>query len=269
MVNFDNKEHYNVYDLKNVISALRGPGGCPWDAEQTHQSIRRNFLEEAYEAVEAIDEDDASHLCEELGDVLMQVVFHSDIENDAGRFNLDDVADMTVKKLIARHPHVFADVEVSGSNEVIDNWDVIKRVEKNQETVADSLSAVAKSLPGLWRAEKLQKKAAKAGFDWPDISGATDKLYEEFDELIQAAQTGGDTEEELGDLLFSAVNVARFLNVDPEVALGRSCDKFIKRFQLLEEAALGQGRAIEDMTLDELDKLYDAAKKRLKNEVNG
>ena len=269
MVNFDNKENYNVYDLKLIISKLRGPGGCPWDTEQTHQSIRRNFLEEAYEAVEAIDEQDSAHLCEELGDVLMQVVFHSDIESDAGRFDLDDVADMSVKKLIARHPHVFGDTMVSGSDEVLDNWDVIKRAEKKHETVADTLSAVAKSLPGLWRAEKLQKKAAKAGFDWPDISGAMDKLYEEIDEIKQAAKTGGDTEEELGDLLFSAVNVARFLNVDPEAALSRSCDKFTNRFRLLEQTALGQGRAIEEMTLDELDKLYEQAKEKLKNKVEG
>ena len=269
MVNFDNKEKYNVYDLKAIISKLRGPGGCPWDAEQTHQSIRRNFLEEAYEAVEAIDEEDSTHLCEELGDVLMQVIFHSDIEADAGRFDLDDVADMSVKKLIVRHPHVFGEETVSSSDEVLNNWDDIKRAEKKHETIADTLSAVAKSLPGLWRAEKLQKKAAKVGFDWPDISGSMDKLYEEIDELKQAAKTGGDTEEELGDLLFSAVNVARFLNIDPEVALSRSCDKFTQRFRLLEQAALGQGRAVEEMTLDELDKLYDQAKKRLKNNFEG
>ncbi len=268
MVNFDNKEHYNVYDLKKIVSTLRGPGGCPWDAEQTHESIRRNFLEEAYEAVEAIDEGDPVHLCEELGDVLMQVIFHSDIEEDAGRFDLDDVADMSVKKLITRHPHVFGNTSVTGSDEVLENWDVIKRAEKNHETVADSLSAVAKSLPGLWRAEKLQKKAAKVGFDWPDITGATDKLYEEFDELKQAAETNGDVEEELGDLLFSAVNVARFLKIDPEQALHRSCDKFIQRFKLLEETSARRGQNIEDLTLGELDKLYEEAKKRLKNKTD-
>ena len=269
MVNFDNKDHYNVYDLKKIISILRRPGGCPWDAEQTHQSIRRNFLEEAYEAVEAIDEEDPEHLCEELGDVLMQVVFHSDIENDAGRFDLDDVADMSVRKLITRHPHVFGSTQVSGSNEVLDNWDVIKRAEKKQETVADSLSAVARSLPGLWRAEKLQKKAAKVGFDWPDINGAMDKLYEELDELRQAVETNGNTEEELGDLMFSAVNVARFLKIDPEDALSHSCDKFTDRFRLLEQTALNQGQALEDMSLEELDKLYEEAKMRLKNKIEG
>lgn len=162
MVNFENKERYGIGDLRKLVSLLRGPGGCPWDAEQTHESLRRNFLEEAYEAVEAIEEGNAAHLCEELGDVLMQVMFHSDIEADEGRFSLDDVADMAVKKLISRHPHVFGNVAVSGSEEVISNWDKLKRTEKNHETVADSLDGVARSLPSLWRAEKIQKKSSQS-----------------------------------------------------------------------------------------------------------
>ncbi|SHH76740.1 tetrapyrrole methylase family protein / MazG family protein [Sporobacter termitidis DSM 10068] len=268
MVNFENKDRYGVEDLRKLISVLRGPGGCPWDAEQTHESIRRNFLEEAYEAVEAIDEQDPTHLCEELGDVLMQVMFHADIEADAGRFNLDDVADMTVKKLISRHPHVFGDVAVSGSGDVLANWDVLKRIEKHQETVADSLAAVAKSLPGLWRAEKIQKKASKVGFDWPDAAGALDKLQEELDELADAVRTGGNTREELGDLFFSAVNVGRFLKIDPEEAVQASCDKFILRFRHLEAAALAQGRKLEEMTLQELDELYKSAKLALENKYD-
>lgn len=269
MVNFENKDRYNVYDFKKIITILRGPGGCPWDAEQTHKSIRRNFLEEAYEAVEAIDDEDSGHLCEELGDVLMQVLFHSDIEAEAGRFDLDDVADMSVRKLISRHPHVFSDIAVSGSEEVLANWDVIKRIEKKLDTVADTLSAVAKSLPGLWRAEKVQKKAAKVGFDWPDIDGALDKLREELDELQEAVKTGVNTKEELGDLLFSAVNVARFLDVDAEEALGGTCDKFISRFRLLEKKAAAQGRKLEEMSLTELDALYNVAKKELENKYGG
>lgn len=267
MVNFENKEHYNVYDLKRLISLLRSPNGCPWDAEQTHKSIRRNFLEEAYEAVEAIDEQDPVHLCEELGDVLTQVVFHADIESDAGHFDLDDVADMVCKKLILRHPHVFGETAVRGSADVLDNWDAIKRVEKKQETVTDSLKSVAKSLPALWRAEKLQKKAAKAGFDWPEISGALDKLREEITELNEAITSGVGREEELGDLLFSAVNVARFLDVDPEDALGLSCDKFINRFELVEAAATAQEKSLINMHLNEIDELYNAAKKALKNKI--
>ena len=265
MLNFENKDLYTVYDLKTLISLLRGPGGCPWDREQTHESIRRNFLEEAYEAVEAIDEQDAVHLCEELGDVLTQVVFHADIESDAGRFDLDGVADMVCRKLLLRHPHVFGNVTVSGSDEVLKNWDDIKRVEKRQETVADSLHAVAKSLPGLWRAEKLQKKAAAVGFDWPEISGAMDKLEEELAELRAAVESGQGMLEELGDLLFSAVNVARFLQTDPEDALHHSCEKFIARFEHMEKSAIERGHPLETMSLSEMDNLYNEAKSALKD----
>ena len=268
MVNFENKDRYDVDDLKRLVSLLRRPDGCPWDAEQTHESIRRNFLEEAYEAVEAIDEGDTQHLCEELGDVLMQVIFHSDIEADAGRFDLNDVADMSVRKLLTRHPHVFGKVKVSGSDDVIQNWEVIKRAEKKQETVADSLDAVARSLPGLWRAEKLQKKAARVGFDWPDIGGAMDKLDEELGELKEALKTGIGVAGELGDLLFSAVNVARLLGIDPEDALNGTSEKFITRFRRLEEAATSQGKCLEQMTLAEMNVLYETAKKELENKYD-
>ena len=267
MVNFENKERYGIYDLKKIIAILRGPGGCPWDAEQTHESIRRNLLEEAYEAAEAIDNQDPEHLKEELGDVLMQVIFHADIEEKAGNFNLDDVADATVRKLIFRHPHVFGDTSVSGTGEVLDNWEQLKRREKQHGSTADVLAAVAKSLPALWRAEKLQKKAAKeAGFDWPDISGALDKLKEELSELTEAISGRGDAFEELGDVLFSVVNVARFLKVDPEQALSAACDKFTARFRRLEETAESKGVKLEDLSLSEMDKLYEQAKEALKKD---
>ena len=176
MVDFQYKDSFGVKDLEEIVRLLRAPGGCPWDAEQTHQSIRRNFLEEAYEAVEAIDEGSPEHLKEELGDVLLQVVFHALMEQEAGRFDLDAVADGICKKLIFRHPHVFGEVSVSGTGEVLSNWEELKRKEKGQATNTDALEAVARSLPALWRAEKVQKKAKKAGFDWPDVSGALDKL---------------------------------------------------------------------------------------------
>ena len=179
MVNFTRKEHYNLDDFRQVIELLRHPGGCPWDQEQTHASIRRNLLEEAYEAAEAIHTDNPELLREELGDVLRQVLFHSSIEADAGRFNLDDVADQAVKKLIFRHPHVFGTVEVADSDQVLVNWDQLKRQEKHQETYTDTLNAVARSLPALWRAEKVQKKAAKANFEWTALSDYLDKLREE------------------------------------------------------------------------------------------
>ena len=214
MVDFEYKQHYTVKDLEEIVRILRAPGGCPWDAEQTHESIRRNFLEEAYEAVEAIDEGSAEHLREELGDVLLQIVHHARMEEEQGRFDLDGVADGICQKLIYRHPHVFGDVKVSGTGEVLSNWEDLKRKEKGQKTNTDALSAVARSLPALWRAEKVQKKAKKAGFDWPDVSGALDKLSEEIEELKTAVAEGSNIEEELGDLLFSAVNVSRFVKVD-------------------------------------------------------
>lgn len=260
MVDFQYKDSYGVKDLEEIVRLLRAPGGCPWDAEQTHQSIRRNFLEEAYGAVEAIDEGSPEHLKEELGDVLLQVVFHALMEQEAGRFDLDAVADGICKKLIFRHPHVFGEVSVSGTGEVLSNWEELKRKEKGQATNTDALEAVARSLPALWRAEKVQKKAKKAGFDWPDVSGALDKLSEELEELKTAVAEGTNVEEELGDLLFSAVNVSRFVKVDTEEALNGATDKFIGRFRKVEEEAARQGRALEGMSLAELDKLWEHAK---------
>ncbi|HIT56489.1 MAG TPA: nucleoside triphosphate pyrophosphohydrolase [Candidatus Galloscillospira stercoripullorum] len=266
MIDFQYQNSYGLKDLEKIVSILRAPGGCPWDGEQTHESLRRDLLEEAYEVVEAIDEGSQEHLKEELGDLLLQVVFHADIEREKGSFDLDAVADGICRKLIYRHPHVFGDVSVSGSGEVLENWDVLKRKEKGQATHSDALSSVARSLPGLWRAEKVQKKAKKAGFDWPDISGAVDKLSEELGELKEAIGEGTNPEEELGDLLFAAVNVSRFLKADPEAALTRATDKFIARFRLVERAAAERGASMEEMSLEELDKLWEEAKHTLSKE---
>ena len=260
MVDFQYKDSYGVKDLEEIVRILRAPGGCPWDAEQTHQSIRRNFLEEAYEAVEAIDEGSPEHLEEELGDVLLQVVMHARMEQEAGRFDLDGVADGICKKLIYRHPHVFGDVQVSDTGEVLSNWEELKKKEKGQATQADVLDAVARSLPALWRAEKVQKKAAKVGFDWPDLSGAMDKLSEEAEELRGAVDGRGDPAEELGDLLFAAVNVARFLKADPEDTLQAATDKFAARFRLVEQQVLASGRQMDEPSLSELDELWSQIK---------
>ncbi len=261
MVNFQRKESYTLGDLVEIVRILREPGGCPWDAEQTHESIRRNFLEETYEAVEAIDEKNPDHLKEELGDVLLQIALHARMEEEQGRFDMDGVADGICKKLIFRHPHVFGEVSVSGTEEVLQNWEALKREEKGQATHTDALEAVAHSLPALWRAEKVQKKARKAGFDWPDLGGATEKLAEELEEFKAAARGEGDVEEELGDLLFSCVNAARFVKVDPEAALHRASDKFISRFSQVEALARRQGRSLEEMSLSELDKLWEEVKR--------
>ena len=260
MIDFVRKNSYDLKDLETIVSILRSPGGCPWDAEQDHKSLRRALLEESCEVIEAIDEESPEHLKEELGDVLLQVVFHADIEREEGRFDLNAVADGVSKKLIFRHPHVFGDVEVADSEEVLVNWDALKRQEKAQDTYTDTLTAVAKSLPALWRAEKVQKKAKKAGFDWPDASGAVDKLSEELGELKEAISQGTDMEEELGDLLFSVVNVSRFLKADPEEALNAATSKFISRFAKVEQMALSQGKDMAQMSLEELDKLWEQAK---------
>ena len=262
MVDFEYKDKYNVYDLVKLVKVLRAPGGCPWDIEQTHESIRRDFLEETYEAIEAINEKSVEHLREELGDVLLQVIFHADIEEDAGHFNIDDVADENVKKLILRHPHVFGDVRADTPDEVLSNWDDIKREEKHQETVTDAMNAVAKSLPATWRAEKVQKKAAKVGFDWKNASEALEKVSEEKSELEEAIKNGGDIGGELGDLLFSVINAARLLKLDPEEMLNRATDKFIARFSRVESEVLEKGLDMREMDIGELDRLWDSAKER-------
>lgn len=260
MIDLLNKKSFDCNDLIEIVRILRAPGGCQWDGEQTHASIRRNFLEEAYEVAEAIDEGSSEHLKEELGDVLLQVVFHSSIEQDAGRFDLDDVADGVCKKLIYRHPHVFGDVTVRSTGEILSNWEELKKKEKGQSCQADAVDAVARSLPALWRAEKVQKKAAKVGFDWPDVSGAMDKLREETEELSQAMDGRGDAFEELGDLLFAAVNVSRILDIDPEDALQAASDKFSRRFRRVEETVLARGGRMEDMSPAQLEEIWDEIK---------
>jgi tetrapyrrole methylase family protein/MazG family protein len=260
MINFVRKNRYDYQDALEIIRLLRSEDGCPWDKVQTHKSIRRGMLEEAYEAAEAIDLDDPALMQEELGDVLMQVLFHADIEKDAGRFTMDDVCDGMVRKLLFRHPHVFGTAHEDSPESVLVSWDKLKRQEKGQATVTDTLNSVARSLPGLWRAEKIQNKAAKAGFDWPDASGALDKLEEEVGELRRAVESGQGVEEELGDVLFAAVKAARFTGVDPEAAIAATCEKFIRRFRAVEEGAARQGRSLEDLSLAEMTALWDAAK---------
>ena len=257
------KESYDLRDFVALVSYLRSPNGCPWDQVQTHESIRRNFLEETYEACEAIDAGDLVHMREELGDVLMQVLFHTDIEREAGHFDIDDVADAACKKLVYRHPHVFRRDEPDAPD-----WDTMKQRERAQTTTAEAMDSVARSLPALWRCDKIQAKAAKTGFEWPDVHAALDKVDEETREL-RAAVASGDTEaigDELGDLLFAAVKVARFAGVDPEQAAHAACEKFIRRFSAMETAAANDGTALEQCTLAQMLALWQQAKQTVSAE---
>lgn len=257
------KESYDLRDFVALVSYLRSPNGCPWDQVQTHESIRRNFLEETYEACEAIDAGDLVHMREELGDVLMQVLFHTDIEREAGHFDIDDVADAACKKLVYRHPHVFRRDEPDAPD-----WDTMKQRERAQTTTAEAMDSVARSLPALWRCDKIQVKAAKTGFEWPDVHAALDKVDEETREL-RAAVASGDTEaigDELGDLLFAAVKVARFAGIDPEQAAHAACEKFIRRFSAMETAAANDGTALEQCTLEQMLTLWQQAKQTVSAE---
>ncbi len=248
---------YHIDDLIQIMELLRAPGGCPWDRAQTHQSIRANMLEEAYEAADAIDSMDMDNLKEELGDVLLQVVFHARMAQEAGAFTFDDVVDGICKKLVYRHPHVFGTASAGDPEGALSAWDAQKRAEKGQRTTADAMDSVARALPALTRAAKLQGKAAKAGFDWRDISPAMDKLSEELEEFQAAVREDSNVEEELGDLLFAAVKVGRFAGVDGETALQKACEKFIRRFRAVERLAEGP---LDGLDVPALEALWRRAK---------
>lgn len=252
----------DFYDLLKVMDTLRGEDGCPWDMEQSHESLKRYLIEECYEVLEAIDENNDEMLVEELGDVLLQVVFHAQIGKEDGYFNINDIIKAITNKMILRHPHVFGDVKVTGSEEVLTNWEEIKGKEKNFSSYTDTLKHVAKNLPGLIRAEKVQGKAAKVGFDWNNADPALEKVLEELEEVKDVYKTNNRAkiQEEVGDLIFAAVNVARLLDIDPEFAVNYTIDKFIKRFQFIEESAGKRGLDLKDMTLDEMDQLWNEAK---------
>ncbi len=253
---------YSFDDFVEIVRILRSPGGCPWDIEQTHNSIRNSFVEEAYEAVDAIDRGDDKDLCEELGDVLLQIVLHSQMADEEKAFNIGDVIDGVCRKMILRHPHVFGEVKVDSTDTVLENWDNIKMQEKHQQSYTDTLKSVPMAFPALLRAAKVQKRASKVGFDWKDASGAFCKVTEELGELSRAAENNENDSifEEYGDLLFSAVNVSRFLGIDPEQALHSATDKFIARFEGVETLAGSEGIDIKDCGSDKLDKLWREVK---------
>jgi tetrapyrrole methylase family protein/MazG family protein len=270
---------YNLSDLRRVMAFLIGENGCPWDRVQTHQTIRKNLIEEAYEAVDAIDSGDPNRVKDELGDVLLQVFFHSAIAEKNAAFDIDSVADNLCRKLISRHSHLFGDDYADNPDDVLRLWDKNKMKEKAQVSFAETLADVPEGLPALMRSEKLQKRAAKAGFDWPDAKGALDKISEETEEIMRAFEESGSplhskieyndnpelfnaVEDEMGDLLFASVNYARLLGVDPEVALNRANNKFIKRFTEMENMAMDQLGGLRSLSLEEMDQLWEAAKEK-------
>lgn len=261
MDGFNFKDRYNVDDLRLVVKALRSENGCPWDKVQTHETLRKDFLEEVYEVIEAIDAGSVPMLREELGDVLLQVVFHADIEEDAGTFNLDDVADEVCKKLIERHPHVFGELSLETPEEVLESWDSIKK-EKKQQSFTDTLNAVPKVFPALMRAQKLGKRASRAGMDFADANDAFQSLKSEVTEA-EAALASGNADaiaEELGDILFSCVNVARLSGLDAEELLTASSNKFIDRFTAVEQMVRQDGKEMTSLSIDELNSYWDKAK---------
>jgi len=259
----EDREKFFMPDLVQVMKALRSPDGCPWDREQTHESLKRYLIEEAYEVVEAIDDEDLWGLEEELGDLLLQVVFHAEIASENGYFNFNDVVTGIYEKMIRRHPHVFDAVDVENSDEVLVNWEAIKNEEKSEKTVSDSISNIAKSFPPILRAEKIQKKMAKVGFDWPDFSGALLKVKEELDELEEAISDDDldHAKSELGDLLFAVVNVARILKMDPSDALMSTNEKVVRRFSYIETTLLSEGKVLEEESLETMDGLWEKSKK--------
>lgn len=261
-MDFRFKEKYDINDLLEIMRILRSENGCPWDREQDHKSIRKDFLEETYEVVEAIDTEDSELLLEELGDVLLQVVFHSRIEEEKGGFDFGDVADGICQKLIVRHPHVFGDVTAETSGEVLKNWNNIKQQTKGQETYSETLESVCTALPALMRAQKIGQRAKRAGMDFKDVSQVVECLESEIAELKEAMaeNDSGHIGEEMGDVLFSCVNLARHLDCDAEESLTRSTDKFINRFKETEDLIRCEGIDMRSLNIDELDAYWRKAK---------
>lgn len=261
-VGFEIKDNYDIHDLIRLVTVLRAPGGCPWDREQTHESLKKNFIEETYEVIEAINKKDCEGLKEELGDVLLQVALHSEMEREKGTFDFNDVANDICKKLVIRHPHVFGNLTAENGSEALKNWDDIKLKTKGMKKQSESMVKVPREFPALMRAQKIQQKAAKAGFDWDDADGAFSKLFEEINELKNALSNENqqEIEDEFGDVLFSCVNISRFINIDSEEALTGATDKFMSRYIYVEKLAEEQGINMKSASIEELDFLWDKAK---------
>ncbi|HUI27073.1 MAG TPA: nucleoside triphosphate pyrophosphohydrolase [Candidatus Kryptonia bacterium] len=252
-------------ELIQIMARLRRPGGCPWDREQTHQSIKPYLIEETYEVIEAIDARDDAEFCAELGDLLLQVVFHAEMASERGAFAIADVVRAICDKLIRRHPHVFGDVAVKDAQEVLHNWSRIKAQERAHSDDASALAGVPRGMPALLRAQRLGEKASRVGFDWQHTEDVLDKIQEELDELRAACQLGdpGAAEAELGDLIYAATNLARHLGVNAEDALSKTSDRFARRFRYIEEQLAAAGKDIRATPLSEQEALWQEAKGRV------
>lgn len=253
---------YTIDDLRDIMVQLRGENGCPWDRAQTHQSIKKSMIEECYEAIDALDSGDDHAFANELGDVLLQVIFHSRLAEERGAFNFDDVVNEICTKLITRHTHVFGKDKAVSAEEALGQWEKNKKKEKNLDSYTAMLKDVPHYLPALMRSEKIQKKAGSVGFDWEEAEPVYGKVEEEMNEVREAVKQGSEDkiEEEYGDLLFAIVNLGRHIGVTPEIALTKASDKFIKRFEKMEKAAIDKNEDMAKMTASQLDFLWESAK---------
>lgn len=262
------KDRYSFSDLLDIMKLLRSENGCPWDREQTHQSLKKYLIEETYEVLEALDLNNKDKISEELGDLLLQIVFHSEIGEEEGTFDINDVITGVCRKMILRHTHIFGDAKADTPEEVVNNWEAIKKKEKGMENHTAVLKDVPSNLPALMRSYKVQQKAAQVGFDWDHVDDAFSKVEEEIKELkdVYKSKNVEKITDELGDALFALVNVARFLKIQPELALTGTINKFINRFEYIEQQSLKAGKNLEEMTLAEMDELWNEAKIHISGE---
>lgn len=259
------KDKYDFNDLLEIMARLRAENGCPWDREQTHESLRIYMIEETYEVLEALDEGDMGKFCNELGDLLLQIVFHARIADENGVFDINDVTTEICEKLISRHPHIFGEATADTPEQVVENWEAIKKKEKKLKSQTSVLKDIPSNLPALMRSYKVQQKAAMVGFDWDNTDDVFRKIDEEIGELrdVYKSKNVERITDELGDAIFALVNLARFLKVQPELALTGTINKFIRRFEYIEQQSLKAGRKLEEMSLAEMDELWNEAKVQL------
>lgn len=258
------KDKYSFSDLLEIMKLLRSENGCPWDREQTHDSLKKYLIEETYEVLEAIDLNDKDKMCEELGDLLLQIVFHAQIASEQGNFNIEDIITGVSRKMVLRHTHVFGQDKADTAEDVVENWEKIKRKEKGIKSNTDGLKDVPSNLPALMRSYKVQQKASRVGFDWDNADEVFEKVREEIDELkdVYKSKDVARINDEIGDVLFSIVNLSRFLDVQPELALTGTINKFIARFEYIERESARDGKKMEDMTLKEMDEYWNKSKEQ-------